>query len=237
LKAKRSLRRTAFGDDGVSGFPGCLREGGFNEEAYKDTKKCIQALVKKARNGEKVSNSDIWALCNIIDEQHRFDDDDDSYNALTEIMGLIEKLFDKPIKSFRGKNGFLSNFYECDVLYDGINYKSSEAAFQAQKCVDFEERKIFADLTAAEAKKLGRKVKLRKDWAHIKYSIKEGVVKAKFQQNPDLAKMLIDTGDAPLVEGNNWGETIWGVDSKTGIGSNYLGIILMDIRDELRQLD
>ena len=29
------------------------------------------------------------------------------------------------------------------------------------------------------------------------------VVKAKFQQNPDLLQQLLDTGDAQIVEGNH----------------------------------
>lgn len=229
----KSLRRTAFGDDGVSGFPGCLREGGFDQDAYNDTKKCIQRLVKRAKKGETLSKSDVWTLCNIVDELHQYEGDE-VYEALREIMGLIEDLFDKPIKSFKGKNGFLSNYYECDVLYDGIHYKSAEAAFQAQKCENPEDRKKFAVLSASESKKLGRRVKLRSDWGRNKFIIMEQIVKAKFEQNPELAKRLIDTGDAPLLEGNSWGDTTWGVDSKTGIGSNNLGVILMDTRDELK---
>lgn len=37
------------------------------------------------------------------------------------------------INEFRGKNFYLSNFYEVPVTYDGITYGSNEAAFQAQK--------------------------------------------------------------------------------------------------------
>ena len=57
---------------------------------------------------------------------------------------------------------------------------------------------------------------------------------AKFTQNPDLAKRLLDTGDEILEEGNTWHDTYWGVDLKTGEGKNMLGSILMRVRNELR---
>jgi predicted NAD-dependent protein-ADP-ribosyltransferase YbiA (DUF1768 family) len=62
------------------------------------------------------------------------------------------------------------------------------------------------------------------------------VVKAKFEQNPDLAKMLIETGDAELVEGNNWCDNYFGnciCNRCVGVkGKNVLGKILMRVREE-----
>lgn len=72
------------------------------------------------------------------------------------------------IDSFRGQYYFLSNFYHVDVEYDGIIYKNTEAAFQAQKVLDDDEKLVFSDLSPREAKKLGKKVKLRKDWNSVK---------------------------------------------------------------------
>lgn len=57
------------------------------------------------------------------------------------------------------------------------------------------------------------------------------ICKAKFRQNPDLAERLISTSDFELIEGNNWGDHIWGVCD--GYGENRLGKILMRIREEL----
>jgi predicted NAD-dependent protein-ADP-ribosyltransferase YbiA (DUF1768 family) len=62
----------------------------------------------------------------------------------------------------------------------------------------------------------------------------EQVIRAKFTQNPVLATRLLATGSMPLVEGNTWGDTFWGVDARTGKGGNHLGEILMAIRGELR---
>jgi ribA/ribD-fused uncharacterized protein len=136
------------------------------------------------------------------------------------------------IKVFDGEYAFLSNFYERKVKYDGITYGSSEAAFQAQKTLDIKERLQFASLTPMQSKRKGRKVALRPDWEEVKVLTMYEIVLAKFTQNPDLAEKLIATGDEELVEGNYWHDTFWGVCD--GIGTNFLGKILMKIRTELR---
>ena len=60
------------------------------------------------------------------------------------------------IDSFRGKYYFLSNFYPAEVTYRGITYKNNEAAFQSMKCPS--EARKFANLSASEAKSLGRRI-------------------------------------------------------------------------------
>lgn len=136
------------------------------------------------------------------------------------------------INSFRGMYFFLSNFYEAEVTYDGITYRNTEAAFQANKCADKRYRYQFSDLNPSQAKQLGRRVSLRRDWEAVKFDVMKGVVLAKFQQNPELAKKLIATGDAYLEEGNTWGDRTWG--TVDGVGSNHLGKILMEVREKLR---
>ena len=51
------------------------------------------------------------------------------------------------INVFNGTYSFLSNYYECPVTVDGITFRSSEAAFQAQKCAEPALRREFADLS------------------------------------------------------------------------------------------
>lgn len=134
------------------------------------------------------------------------------------------------INSFRGKYFFLSNFFEVPVLYDGILYQSNEAAFQAQKTLDIEKRKKFANLNPSKAKALGRSrsLNLRKDWETVKIDIMKDICFAKFNQNPKLKKYLIETCNDKLEEGNDWGDDFWG--TVNGKGENHLGIILMEIR-------
>lgn len=87
-------------------------------------------------------------------------------------------------------------------------------------------------LNPSQAKKLGRSVSLRPDWEDIKIDIMYNICKAKFTQNETLKTKLLKTGDATLIEGNTWGDKIWG--QVNGVGENNLGKILMRIREELK---
>ena len=135
------------------------------------------------------------------------------------------------IKSFFDAYAFLSNFYNAPVSYNGLTYQNSEAAFQAQKEIRDEDRKKYVSMHPAQAKLAGRNCKLRKDWEDIKEQTMYEIVRAKFTQNKNLAKLLLDTGDAYLEEGNWWHDTTWGVCN--GVGENKLGKILMRVREEL----
>lgn len=137
------------------------------------------------------------------------------------------------IDSFRGSYLFLSNFYESPVEYKGLRYQCSEAAYQAQKCVDESDKQRFTVFSAKEAKAMGQKVNVRPDWDIIKLEEMERIVRAKFQQNKDIAEKLIETHPRNLVEANNWGDDFWGYDLCRQEGLNHLGKILMRIRDEL----
>ena len=135
------------------------------------------------------------------------------------------------ITSFFGKYRFLSNFYPAKVIYDGIEYPTSEHAYQAAKTLDQPTRIQIAALTKpGEAKHAGKKVNLRDDWDDVKISVMEEIVRDKFTRNPDLRQKLLDTGDQVLVEGNTWFDTFWGVCN--GKGRNELGKILMRLRKE-----
>lgn len=137
------------------------------------------------------------------------------------------------IYKFEGDLFFLSNYYSAPVVYEGITYRNNEAAFQANKSVDRSVQMTFSKLSAPEAKKKGRDINLRKDWENVKVQIMKEIVHAKFEQNPLLREKLLQTGDAYLEEGNDWGDRIWGtVDGK---GANLLGIILMEERECLRR--
>ncbi|CAF1844460.1 NADAR family protein [Bacillus subtilis] len=136
------------------------------------------------------------------------------------------------IDEFRGKYYFLSNFYNSPVTYEGITYQNNEAAFQAMKVTTDEIRKQFADLPPNLAKRKGRNVQLRNDWEEVKEQYMYEIVLAKFKQNRDLKKRLLATGTSELIEGNTWGDVIWGMCK--GQGENKLGKILMRIRNELK---
>lgn len=143
------------------------------------------------------------------------------------------------ITRFEGKYDFLSNFYMADIEITSpktgevLEFPSTEHAYQAFKTLDllwFE--RIRTAETPADAKRFGKKCPMRDDWDQIKDKVMLHVCRAKFNQHPDLAAKLLETGDRELIEGNWWNDTYWGVCK--GVGLNKLGQTLMRIREELR---
>jgi ribA/ribD-fused uncharacterized protein len=80
---------------------------------------------------------------------------------------------------------------------------------------------------------LDKGVKLRGDWNEVKESIMKRGVLEKFKQNESLAKLLLKTGDARIIE-ESPKDYFWGV-GKDGTGLNKLGKILEEVREELRK--
>ena len=185
---------------------------------------------------------------------------------------------------FRGEHYWLSNFYHCRIMFKGIAYPNAEAAFQAQK-VDIlssfrpdqfteKDKERFTALDGLAAKKLGmgrsdRQFRMNdeelKAWHPIALSVMEDIVRAKFNQNPELKEKLLETEDLRLIEGNNWNDDFYGISlllecpddpnpwkrkklKRDEDGSfilahpetednNHLGKILMKIREELREAE
>lgn len=107
------------------------------------------------------------------------------------------------INSFHDKHRFLSNFYPCEVNYEGLVYPSTEHAFQAAKSNDQATRQMIARAShPAEAKRLGKRIALRPDWMAKRVAIMRELLALKFQ-DPELAAMLLATGDEELIEGNS----------------------------------
>jgi ribA/ribD-fused uncharacterized protein len=137
------------------------------------------------------------------------------------------------VDQFRGEHFFLSNFYPATVLLAGINFQTTEHAFQWFKTLDPTERELVRTATTpGRAKAMGGQVTQRADWDSIRINVMYQINRAKFTQHPDLQAKLLMTGDSVLIEGNSWGDTFWGVCK--GKGENWLGKILMQIREELR---
>jgi hypothetical protein len=136
------------------------------------------------------------------------------------------------ILGFNKEYRFLSNFYPATVEYDGLEYASTEHAYQAAKTLDAAQRRIREAKKPGDAKRIGKQVKLRTDWEQIKLKIMKELVLQKFSKHKDLKEKLLATGDAYLEETNSWGDQWWGVCK--GKGHNHLGKILMEVRKELR---
>jgi hypothetical protein len=142
------------------------------------------------------------------------------------------------IDDFTGQWFFLSNFSPYPVSYDDITYPTVEHAFQALKTLDqVRRRQVAGAATPGIAKKMGRKLVLRDDWEQIKEKVMQRLLAIKFE-DPALAELLLATGSADLVEGNNWHDQIWGScrcpRHLYDPGRNLLGRFLADLRAQLR---
>ena len=150
---------------------------------------------------------------------------------------------------FRGKYGFLSNFHKLtNPITTGIDnelfsFNTVESAYQSAKSLLPSSRKKFevkytagSSLGPKDAKEFGNNLRrlgrVRGDWEFIKLQLMYNLVLQKFFYNPDLFKMLLNTGNELLVEDNYFKDEYWG--RCNGVGLNMLGKILMKVRDDAR---
>ncbi len=166
------------------------------------------------------------------------------------------------IREFQKDYRWLSNFQECAILdidqNIGFNivYPSTEHAYQISK-VSLEDKVLLLEsgylkLRANEVKKLSRSFNMRPDWDDVKLTVMLAVTREKYNHpsNHALRQRLLQTMYPPkdiltqdyiddpnnflyLEEGNNWNDTFWGISHKTGKGSNHLGRIVMQVRNEI----
>ncbi len=132
--------------------------------------------------------------------------------------------------------GEFSNFAPYPVELDGQIWPTVEHYFQAQKFLDSEHQAaIRSEASPMKAAKMGRDRNrpLRTDWEAVKDDIMRAAVHAKFTQHPQLAQLLIETGNATIVE-HTKNDAYWG-DGGDGSGKNMLGQILMETRELLKK--
>ena len=147
------------------------------------------------------------------------------------------------------ENGYLSNWYNSNFTYAHVDYFCAEQYMMAQKARAFNDHenyeKIMASKDPAAVKRYGRLVKNydSETWDKIRFQIMRRGIRAKFQQNPELLKKLLDTGLSVLVEASPR-DDVWGVKMSTKNqnitkihkwnGRNLLGRVLMQVRSDLR---
>lgn len=131
--------------------------------------------------------------------------------------------------------GDFSNFAGFPIRLDGEVWPTSEHYFQAQK---FKDRSVRKKIRTANspmiAARMGRdrSLPLRRDWESVKVEVMRKAVQAKFTQHDELRGLLLETGDAKIVE-HTENDAYWG-DGGDGSGKNMLGRILMEVRDRIR---
>lgn len=163
-------------------------------------------------------------------------------------MNTDEKFFENDEGVFF-KSNWPSQWFICDFVLDGISYNCCEKRMMHQKAI------LFGDLETAELilkeddpkehKKFGRLVKnfCPEEWNAVADDVVFNANLAKFSQNEDLKKLLLDTGDKIIVECAPY-DAIWGnglnitetlqtkeIDWK---GTNRLGKAIMRVREALK---
>ena len=144
--------------------------------------------------------------------------------------------------------GCLSQWYPAAFTIEQIAYPSAEHFMMCAKARAFQdadaEARILQATTAAEAKRLGRRVRGfdETEWSrHRETAVFLGNT-AKFHQNPQLGDFLAETGTRVLVEASPY-DRIWGIglrgndpratDPQAWPGLNLLGFTLMRVRSHL----
>jgi ribA/ribD-fused uncharacterized protein len=136
--------------------------------------------------------------------------------------------------------GAFSNLFRREVQFEGETFATSEHAYQAGKARKPEVRKW---LMAAPSPSLLAMAAhglyywdVAPGWSTSKFVRMREVLRAKFSQHPDLRELLLSTGEARLVETatvDNEVNRLWG--EVNGSGKNMLGVLLMEVREELRR--
>ena len=144
-------------------------------------------------------------------------------------------------------NGQFSNWYRSDFVIDDFQYFCVEQYMMAQKAKLFHDSKRYTAIlranTPGECKDLGKLVTPydEKAWAAVRYDVVKKGNRAKFEQNPELKKLLLATGDSIMAEASPK-DKVWGIAMKDTEavkktpaewpGQNLLGKILMELRKE-----
>ena len=145
----------------------------------------------------------------------------------------------KEIKFYKVNDdyGFMSNFAPYPSSDGSKIWPTSEHYFQAQKFlvpqIQEKIRQIASPMDAALEGR-NRQNPLRPDWEEVKDEVMHQALRMKFRQNPDIAKELLATGDAIIIE-HTQNDAYW-ADGGDGSGKNKLGLLIMQVREELKNV-
>ncbi len=135
--------------------------------------------------------------------------------------------------------GVFSNLYKRSVEFEGESFLTSEHAYQAGKA---RKPEVKAWLMSAPSPALLAMAAhglyywdISPGWSTTKFDRMRRILVAKFTQHQDLKELLLGTGNARLVESatvDNEVNRLWG--EVNGVGKNMLGVLLMEVRQQLR---
>lgn len=154
----------------------------------------------------------------------------------------------QPAKDGKISKSCFSQWWICSFKVDGVEYNCAEQFMMAEKAKLFNDMEMREKILAAkhpkQAKDFGRLIRgFQEDiWLKNRFNIVMRANQAKFSQNEELKKFLMQTKNRILVEASPV-DKIWGIgmaaDNKNvenplyWKGLNLLGFALMAVRDEL----
>lgn len=142
------------------------------------------------------------------------------------------------MSSAAGKGRKLSNFTPAPFQLDGVTYASFEAFWQSLKFKPRSRaRELIRTMNAGDAKRAGGQIQTRVMFYGNKlfeygsdelFALAKRAERARFNQNPEQKKALMETGNAKLI---HWAEVR---DSKS-LPRKVFCRILMELREEFKQ--
>ncbi|WP_030443549.1 NADAR family protein [Actinoplanes subtropicus] len=123
----------------------------------------------------------------------------------------------------------LRNEYPTTVEIGGDTYASAVHAYWALATTDESVRTaIHHTAMAFSVERTVEQAPLRHDWPHLRLTAMHAILRAKFTQHPELADVLVATGDARIEY--NISSAYWSGGAK---GRNWLGRLLELVRAEI----
>ena len=177
----------------------------------------------------------------------------DKHGHRTADVGLCEAYnHDESVAPFRADANPLSNFFKCTIDFNGRAFKSSEHIYQFTKCMflkhDDLANLIYTTETPREVKVLSDKLNKHErmaEWTNIKVDFMRKILRAKWNCSGRFRQTLMATSNMTIAEATS--DTFWGVGvapnlalhTKPGhfLGSNQLGKLLMDLRNDVHDQD
>ncbi|MFG2298994.1 NADAR family protein [Streptomyces sp. NPDC048603] len=121
--------------------------------------------------------------------------------------------------------------YPAPVVVDGTTYPSVEHAYWALSVADAAGRAEVAGAeTGPQARQRAADLPRRQGWEQARNAVMARLMRAKFDQHPDLAAILLATGEATVLcddDSDYWGDN-------GGRGRNWSGRLLELVRSELQ---
>ena len=208
-----------------------------DEQEKRRDMRCIFAVGKARSIDIKLRGSNI-----IIDGiKYGHSDINDLPKGLS-IKG-IKVVATKDGTAFQSHHAYLSNMYPCKIVYEGLEYKSSEHLYFAEMARHHNKFELAEEIRNTKdgyaAKRASKEIIVAEDWEQIKVKIMKKVIHLKFDQNPGLRDELLTTKGF-LYEATKGDSFSCGlslpqakdIDQASITKGNQLGIILVEYRDE-----